>query len=131
MAELNYEDFKQRINRQDLLADAGYSLDQQHEMAKYLKSLRNEKDIFSGDEDLLPPDLLKAYGKMEAACEEYESARCSRLVCKEDLEDLASDLKAASDKYRNDLKEAVSRYETMEKHDNEEEEEERTYHFRR
>lgn len=85
---------------------------QGNEMAEYMESLRNEEDIFSGDEYLLPSDLLKTYGKYESACEEYHSAKYSGLVCQEDLEDIYSDLKSAHDKYHNDLKEAVLSYET-------------------
>ena len=70
MRELTYED----------------SQSKQNPMKEYMESLRNQDDIFSGDEYLLPSDLLKIYGKYEIACEEYHSARCSGLVCKEDLE---------------------------------------------
>ncbi|NDV57006.1 toprim domain-containing protein [Bacteroides sp. 519] len=86
------------------------------ELAKYMESLRDEEDIYSGDEYLLPCDLFDTYGKYEVASEEFHSAKYSGLVCQEDLEDIYSDLKSAHGKYQNDLKEAVSRYETMEKH---------------
>lgn len=89
---------------------------QGNEMAEYMESLRNDEDIYSGDEYLLPSDLFDTYGKYEVASEEFHSAKYSGLVCQEDLKDIYSDLKSAHDKYHNDLKEAVSRYETMEKH---------------
>ena len=84
---------------------------QRSEMTEYMESLRNKEDIFSGDEYLLPPDLLKAYGRYEVACEEYHSAKYSRLVCKEDLEDMGDELKTSYEAYKAALKDAVSQYE--------------------
>ena len=81
-------------------------------MAEYMESLRNKEDIFSGDEYLLPPDLLKSYAKYESACEEYHSAKYSRLVCKEDLEDIGDELKASYEAYKAAMKSAVSQYES-------------------
>ncbi|MDL2248007.1 hypothetical protein LJC05_04685, partial [Bacteroides sp. OttesenSCG-928-J23] len=128
---------------------------QGNEMAEYMESLRNEEDIFSGDEYLLPPDLLKAYRKYESACEEYHSAKYSGLVCQEDLEDIGDELKTSCEAYKAAMKNAASPCEsagriiyqpcdkeykdwndqllckriTVEEENNEEEE--RTYHFRR
>ena len=82
-----------------------------NEMAEYMESLRNEEDIFSGDEYLLPPDLLKAYGKYEVACEEFHSAKYSGLVCNEDLEDIGNELKASYEAYKAAMKVSVSEYE--------------------
>lgn len=82
------------------------------EMREYMQSLRNKEDIFSGDEDLLPPDLLKAYGKMEVACEEFESAKYSGLVCKEDLADMGDELTALHEAYKAAMKIAASQYES-------------------
>ena len=84
---------------------------QQNEMTEYMESLRNKEDIFSGDEYLLPPDLLNTYAKYESACEEYHSAKYSRLVCKEDLEDMGDELKTSYEAYKAALKDAVSQYE--------------------
>ena len=86
---------------------------QRSEMAEYMQSLRNKEDIFSGDEDLLPPDLLKAYGKMEVACEEFESAKYSRLVCQEDLADMGDELTTLHEAYKAAMKNAVSQYESV------------------
>ena len=55
MKELTYED----------------SQSKQSSMKEYMESLRNQDDIFSGDEYRLPSDLLKIYGRYEIACEEY------------------------------------------------------------
>lgn len=85
---------------------------QQSAMAEYMESLRNKEDIFSGDEYLLPPDLLKSYAKYESACEEYHSAKYSRLVCKEDLEDIGDELKASYEVYKAAMKSAASQYES-------------------
>lgn len=84
---------------------------QRNEMAEYMESLRNKEDIFSGDEDLLPSDLLNAYAKYESACEEYHSAKYSRLVCKEDLEDIGDELKTSYEAYKAAMNGAVSQYE--------------------
>lgn len=85
---------------------------QRSEMREYMQSLRNKEDIFSGDEYLLPPDLLKAYGKMEVACEEFESAKYSRLVCQEDLADMYDELIALHETYKAAMKNAASQYES-------------------
>lgn len=86
---------------------------QGNEMAEYMESLRNEEDIFSGDEYLLPPDLLKAYGKYESACEEYHSAKYSGFVCQEDLEDIGDELKTSYEAYKAAMKNAASQYESV------------------
>lgn len=82
------------------------------EMTEYMESLRNKEDIFSGEEYLLPPDLLKAYGRYESACEEYHSAKYSRLVCQEDLDDIGDELKTSYEAYKAAMKDAVSQYES-------------------
>lgn len=84
-----------------------------NEMTKYMQSLRNKEDIFSGDEYLLPPDLLDAYGKYESACEEYHSAKYSGLVCKEDLEDIGNELITSNKAYKAAMKDAASQYESV------------------
>lgn len=86
---------------------------QRSEMTEYMESLRNKDDIFSGDEYLLPPDLLKAYGKVEVACEEFESAKCSGLVCKEDLADIGDELTTLYEAYKAGMRNAVSQYESV------------------
>ncbi|NDV84165.1 hypothetical protein [Bacteroides sp. 51] len=123
MRELTYED----------------SQSKQNPMKEYMESLRNQDDIFSGDEYLLPSDLLKIYGKYEIACEEYHSARCSGLVCKEDLEDIGNELKTAYKEYRTAMKDAVSQYQSVtvnttaesDIHKENDQEEERSYRFHR
>ena len=84
---------------------------QRSEMTEYMESLRNKDNILSGDEYLLPPDLLKAYGRYEVACEEFESARWSGLVCQEDLKDLGDELRTSYEAYKTAMKDAVSQYE--------------------
>lgn len=104
-----------------------------------MESLRNQDDIFSGDEYLLPSDLLKIYGKYEIACEEYHSARSSGLVCKEDLEDIGNELKTAYKAYRTAMRDAVSQYQSVtvnmtvesDIHKENDQEEERSYRFHR
>ena len=85
---------------------------QRSEMTEYMESLRNKEDIFSGDEYLLPSDLLDAYGRYEVACEEFHSAKYSGLVCQEDLEDIRDELKSSYDAYKSAMKDAVSHYES-------------------
>ena len=96
MKELTYED----------------SQSKQSSMKEYMESLRNQDDIFSGDEYLLPSDLLKIYGRYEIACEEYHSARCSGLVCNEDLEELGNELKTVYKEYRTAMRDAGSQYQS-------------------
>jgi hypothetical protein len=100
-------------------------------MKEYMESLRNKDDIFSGDEYLLPVDLLKIYAQYESACEEYHSARYSGLVCKEDLEDIGSELKTSYEAYRKAMKDAVSQYQSNQIHEENDQEEDRSYHFHR
>lgn len=107
--ELNPEQFEFDRLLKILGADAQA---QRSEMKEYMQSLRNKEDIFSGDEYLLPPDLLKAYAKYESACEEYHSAKYSRLVCKEDLEDMGDEVKASHEAYKATMKNAASQYES-------------------
>lgn len=83
-----------------------------NDMAEYMESLRKKEDILSGDEYLLPPDLLKAYAKYESACEEYHSAKYSGLVCKEDLEDIGEELMTSYEAYKAAMKNAASQYES-------------------
>ena len=81
-----------------------------HPMSEYMMSLRNDS-IHSGDEDLLPKDLDHLFGTYQSAAEEYESARCSGLVCPEDLRDYyGKDLKTAYAEYSLALKSAVDDY---------------------
>ena len=86
---------------------------QRNAMAEYMGSLRDKNDILSGDEDLLPSDLLKIYATYESACEEYHSAKYSRLVCKEDLEEISDELKTSYEAYKAAMKDAVSQYEPV------------------
>lgn len=86
---------------------------QRSEMTEYMESLRNKEDIFSGEEYLLPPDLLKAYERYESACEEYHSAKYSGLVCQEDLEDIGDELRTSYQAYKASMKDAVSQYESV------------------
>ena len=107
--ELNLEPFE--FDR--LLKILGADTQRQgREMTEYMESLRNKKDILSGDEYLLPPDLLKAYGRYEVACEDFHSAKYSRLVCQEDLEDLRDGVKTSYDAYQTAMKDAVAHYES-------------------
>lgn len=107
--ELNLEPFEFDRLLKILGAD---TQTQRSEMREYMQSLRNKEDIFSGDEYLLPPDLLKSYAKYESACEEYHSAKYSRLVCKEDLEGMGDELKIAHEAYKAAMKNAASQYDS-------------------
>lgn len=107
--ELNPEQFEFDRLLKILGADAQA---QRSEMKEYMQSLRNKEDIFSGDEYLLPPDLLKSYAKYESACEEYHSAKYSRLVCQEDLEDMSDELKTAYEAYKAAMKNVASQYDS-------------------
>ena len=83
-------------------------IDQNESLAEYKLSLRNRDDILSGDESLLPKSLMKLYARYETLSEEYYSSKCSRLVCKEDLDVIAEEAKNAKRDYINALKEAFA-----------------------
>lgn len=81
-------------------------IDQNESLAEYKLSLRNRDDILSGDESLLPKSLMKLYARYETLSEEYYSSKCSRLVCKDDLDEIAEEAKNAKREYINAIKEA-------------------------
>lgn len=58
------------------------------EFEDYMSTLFNPDDVFSGDADLLPGEVGKAYAAYETANEEYLSSKQSGLVCPEEVEEL-------------------------------------------
>lgn len=77
------------------------------EMTRYLDSLKNRNDIFSGETDYLPKRLLDLYGRYESLAEEYYSSSRSGLVCKEELEDIKNDMKQAHGEYKTAMEDAL------------------------
>lgn len=81
-------------------------------IADYKLSLRHKDDFLSGDETYLPKALSSLFSKYESLAEEYYSSRNSRLVCKEDLDDIAEEAKAAKKEYIIAMKEAFTKEST-------------------
>lgn len=52
------------------------------------------------------PVVMKLYARYETLSEEYFSSKCSRLVCKDDLDEIAEEAKNAKREYINAIKEA-------------------------
>jgi hypothetical protein len=77
------------------------------EMEEYMKTLRGRSDIFSGDTDLLPAELMKLYARYESLAEEYHSEIHSGLVCKEDLAESEAKTRAAREEYVSRMKSAL------------------------
>lgn len=77
------------------------------EMEGYVKTLRDRSDIFSGDTDLLPAELMKLYARYESLAEEYHSEIHSGLVCKEDLAESEAKTRAAREEYVSRMKSAL------------------------
>lgn len=79
------------------------------EMKAYVKSLRDRSDIFSGDTDLLTPELTELYSRYESLAEEYQSELHSGLVCKEDLEVSKGKATTAMNEYESRMKSTLSK----------------------
>lgn len=77
------------------------------EMKSYVKSLRDRSDLFSGDTDLLPAELIKLYSRYESLAEEHHSEVYSRLVSKEDLAESDAKMRAAREEYVSRMKKAL------------------------
>lgn len=73
------------------------------DMNEYVSSLMQWDKVTSGDTELLPSRFYDLCGKYESLVEEYESSRCSGLVCKEDLDDLGAELDKAYETYKKTL----------------------------
>lgn len=80
------------------------------ELAEYVDSLTDPKDIFSGDTMCLSGDVGKLYGKYESMAEEYYSESHSGLVCKEDLAETKEKLTKAYKEYREAMQKTFAGY---------------------
>lgn len=78
-------------------------------LSAYMMSLRNDS-IFSGDEWLLPKDLLDLYGKYESDAEEYYSSKQSGLICQDDLSDIRKTLEESHKIYSDAMRVAVAEF---------------------
>lgn len=80
------------------------------EQARYVESLTNPADIFSGDAVFLEGKAGELYGEYESLAEEYHSELHSRLVCQEDLEDTKEQMRKAYREYREAMQETFADY---------------------
>ena len=79
------------------------------EMAAYRSSMRDPKDAYSGDFDLLPKgELSDLYAKREALEERWNDEGRSALVSPDDKEALKNDVQAAIHDFSVKLKESLS-----------------------
>lgn len=82
-------------------------------MKDYVESLRNEENVFSGEEDYLPPytTLDKLWCEYEKKSEEYHDFSCSPLrLCDEDLDKLKEDLMNSHMLYKKEMVKMVNAY---------------------
>lgn len=77
------------------------------DMEEYMDSLRDKKDIFTGDPELLPGSVGKAYGKYESAEEEWLSMRDSHLCAPEDIKEQEQKAVHLREEYRQQLYEKL------------------------
>lgn len=75
-------------------------------MNDYINSLRDRKDVFSGEPILLPDNLLNLFIRYEKLEEEYHSVAYPKQLCDEDLEDLKKEAIQAAKKYTQEMKKA-------------------------
>lgn len=90
----NFNRIVEDINRQKPKVTA--------DMEKYMSTLRDPKDIFSGNEDELPKDLCDAYWEMfDAAEKSYEVNNFCSFPCEPEVKEAAAQAYGeAEDKYR-------------------------------
>lgn len=82
----------------------------QDAIVPYIQSLRNPTDYTSGDYNILEGDLGKKYGRWESVESDYYEAVASRLVCKEELKEMRSDLLKSKEEFLSELKIAYDSY---------------------
>lgn len=88
----------------------GVSRIQSNELDAYMQSLREPGRILSGDSDLLPERLSKYFASYEHNWIEWQSAKQSGLVCREELEDMKADTQSAFDMYKEMMTDAADEY---------------------
>lgn len=76
----------------------------------YIKSLSKPDNNLSGDTDLLPENLRRAYGSYEAAEEEWHSMKQCGSIHPDDLKYQADKALAYYDEYKNKLNTAISTF---------------------
>lgn len=80
------------------------------ELAGYVDSLTDPRDIFSGDTILLTGNVGRLYGRYESMAEEYYSESHSGLVCREDLDETKEKVTKAYKEYRKAMLETFAGY---------------------
>ena len=77
------------------------------DMQEYMNSLRDKNNYLSGDEELLPDDVGKLYGRYETEAEEYLSMKQSGLCYEGDTKDQLNKANRLHDEYVNKMKEKL------------------------
>lgn len=103
--DLNNFDFGQTAR---MMGIGTAKLPYREDMAAYVSTLESWENPLSGDPLFLPQPISNLYGCYERLEEEYHSARSSRLVCQEDLEDMKKETTDAFGRYKAALQEALS-----------------------
>ena len=75
------------------------------ERKPYLDTVREDRDLDSGDIDLLPRDLQTSYGRFESEWEEVMSMRSSGLCALEDIQDQLEKMNKYYREFREKLRE--------------------------
>ena len=77
------------------------------DMHEYMNSLRDKNNYLSGDEELLPDDVGKLYGRYETEAEEYLSMKQSGLCYEGDIKEQLNKANRLHDEYVNKMKEKL------------------------
>lgn len=77
------------------------------DMAEYMGSLMDKDNFLSGNEDFLPDDVGKLYGKYETEAEEYMSMKYSGLCYEGDVKDQLDKANRLHKEYVNKMKEKL------------------------
>ncbi|MGL5981073.1 MAG: toprim domain-containing protein [Phocaeicola sp.] len=86
-------------------------------LSEYMKTIRIDGDLMSGDSYLLDGDVGKAYGRYESLLEEYSqvSGPFSTQLCKDDLAEMSKEIDVARETFKTLFDRAYHEYQSSPK----------------